>query len=177
MFENRRFKISNQGDHKSSPSARIEPRFCTVAAFSELKIFCLDRFEGFRRKKLSFPCFGLYLARARARPSWTWCLRPFWQRGTRDSPHVRAGILRRRLKSFCLFVCCLVDLKGDWLVLKGLFKKNRSFSDLRSVIFIRKTCDFSKVILIEFRLQSRHTMSLSSPIWESGKTGEARKRE
>ena len=109
-FENRRFQIRNQGDHKSSPSARIEPRFCTVAAFSDLKIFCLDRFEGFRRKKLSFPCFGLYLARARARPSWTWCLRPFWQRGTRDSPHVRAGILRRRLKSFGMFACLLVRL-------------------------------------------------------------------
>ena len=32
-----------------------------------MKNFCLDRFEGYPTKKLSFRDFGLYLARARAR--------------------------------------------------------------------------------------------------------------
>ena len=32
-----------------------------------MKNFCLDRFEGYPTKKLSFRYFGLYLARARAR--------------------------------------------------------------------------------------------------------------
>ena len=70
-----KFQIMNQCflsksiyfDHNSAPSARIEPRFCTVAALGEMKNFCLDRFEGYPIKKLSFRDFGLYLARARAR--------------------------------------------------------------------------------------------------------------
>ena len=62
-------------DHISALLARIELRFCTVVALSEMKNFCHHRFASFPTKKLIFlfdELLGFILsarARARARPA------------------------------------------------------------------------------------------------------------